>query len=173
MIFMYRRNHFYIYVVMVSLSLALLSFTAGAQPESSYRGRKYKSPPPTARVQVTVLRDVDGKPLENAAVVFHTMEDENDKGNMELKTNEDGKTLIDVLPIGDTVRLQVIAKGFQTFGDDYKLDKAEMAIEIRMKRPGKQYSVYENHPQAVEGGRSPEAAKPAAPPQPSQFQQPN
>ena len=35
---------------------------------------------------------------------------------MELKTNEDGKTIIDVLPIGDTVRLQIIASGFQTSG---------------------------------------------------------
>jgi hypothetical protein len=70
------------------------------------------------------------------------MEGEKDTGNMELKTNEDGKTVIDVLPIGDTVRLQIIAKGFQTFGDDYKIDKAEMAIEIRLKRPGEQYSIY-------------------------------
>ena len=68
------------------------------------------------------------------------MEGEKDKGNMELKTNEDGKTIIDVLPIGDTVRLQIIAKGFQTYGEDYKIDKAQMAIEIRMKRPGEQYS---------------------------------
>ena len=42
---------------------------------------------------------------------------------MELKSNEDGKTIIDVLPIGDTVRLQIIAKGFQTYGQDYKIDK--------------------------------------------------
>ena len=35
---------------------------------------------------------------------------------MELKTNEDGKAIIDVIPIGDTVRLQVIANGFQTYG---------------------------------------------------------
>ena len=70
-----------------------------------------------------MLRDVKGKPIENAAVVFHPMEGEKDKGNMELKTNEDGKTIIDVMPIGDTVRVQVIAKGFQTFGGDYKIDK--------------------------------------------------
>ena len=77
------------------------------------------------------------------------MEGEKDKGNMELKTNEDGKTIIDVLPIGDTVRLQVIAKGFQTFGQDYKIDKAQLAIEIRMKRPGEQYSIYKDHGEAA------------------------
>ena len=89
-----------------------------------------------------MVRDSTGKPIENAAVIFHPMEGERDKGNMELKTNEDGKTIIDVLPIGDTVRLQIIAKGFQTFGDDYKVDQAQMSIDIRMKRPGEQYSIY-------------------------------
>ena len=63
---------------------------------------------------------------------------------MELKTNEDGKAVIDVIPIGDTVRLQIIANGFQTYGRDYKVDKPEMSMEIRMKRPGAQYSVYKN-----------------------------
>jgi hypothetical protein len=81
------------------------------------------------------------------------MQGEKDEGNMELKTNEDGKTTIDVLPIGGTVRLQVIAKGFQTFGDDYKVDKADMSIEIRMKRPGEQYSIYKKHTETQEGGK--------------------
>jgi hypothetical protein len=81
---------------------------------------------------------------------------------MELKTNEDGKTIIDVLPLGATVRLQVIAKGFQTFGDDYKIEKGEMAIEIRMKRPGEQYSIYKKHPEVEEGGK--DSAPPAKAP---------
>ena len=58
---------------------------------------------------------------------------------MELKTNEDGKATIDILPLGGMVRLQVIAHGFQTYGEDYKVDKTELGIEIRMKRPGEQY----------------------------------
>ena len=64
---------------------------------------------------------------------------------MELKTNEDGKAMIDVIPIGDTVRLQVIAKGFKTYGQDFKVDKASLTMEVRMKRPGEQYSIYKNH----------------------------
>ena len=61
---------------------------------------------------------------------------------MELKTNEDGKAMIDVIPIGDTVRLQIIAKGFQTYGEEFKIDRPEISMEIRMKRPGEQYSIY-------------------------------
>lgn len=137
--------------------------------DTGKRGRKYKSPAPTARIEVTVLRDANGKPIENAAVVFHPMEGERDKGAMELKTNEDGKTIIDVLPLGDTVRLQIIAKGFQTFGDDYKIDKSEMAIEIKMKRPGEQYSIYKIHDTPANSGQStvtdkpPDSSKDAAP----------
>jgi|SRR5271166_2237873 len=154
MVTMVRRFLFCLCVVVASLGLILSSLTVSAQQNSSNRGRKYKSPPPTARIEVSVIRDANGKPIENAAVIFHPMEGERDKGNMELKTNEDGKTIIDVLPIGDTVRLQIIAKGFQTYGDDYKIDRTQMTIEIRMKRPGEQYSIYKNHPETSEGGKN-------------------
>jgi len=161
---MKRNSHFRLWIVVASLCLVLISLAAGAQQKSSDRGRKFKMPPPTARIEVTVVRDVNGKPIENAAVIFHPMLGEKDKGNMEQKTNEDGKTVIDVLPIGDTVRLQIIAKGFQTFGDDFVIDKAQIAIDIRMKRPGEQYSIYKDHPEATHGGTSPDAAKPVAQP---------
>jgi hypothetical protein len=90
---------------------------------------------------------------------------------MELKTNEDGKAVIDVLTIGYTVRMQIIAKGFQTFGDDFKIDKDKMAIDIRMKRPGEQYSIYKDHPEATQGGKSPDAGK-GTPPAPSPGDKP-
>ena len=63
--------------------------------------------------------------------------------------------------LGDTVRLQIIAKGFQTYGEDYKIDKPEMAIEIKMKRPGEQYSVYKNHDGTVDTGKRSDGANPA------------
>ena len=153
--------------------LAVVALVAGVlvghAQDTQKRGRKYKSAPPTARIDVTILRDVDGKPIENAAVIFHPMEGEKDKGNMELKSNEDGKAVIDVLPIGDTVRLQIIAKGFQTYGQDYKVDKPQLAIEVRMKRPGEQYSVYKDHPDDAKNQDKPKdeskpSDKPAPPP---------
>jgi hypothetical protein len=121
--------------------LAISGMTLGAQ-DPPHRGRKYKPPPPTSRIEVTVLRDADSKPIENASVIFHL---DGDRGNMELKTNEDGKSIIDVLPTGSTMRLQIIAKGFQTYGQDYKIDKSDMTFGIRMKRPGEQYSIYKPH----------------------------
>jgi len=128
------------------LAVALIGLTLTATAQSTdRRGRKYKAPPPTARLEVSVVRDTDAKPIENAAVIFHPIVNGHNEGNMELKSNEDGKALIDVLPIGNMVRLQIIAKGFQTYGQDYMIDKDEMALEIRMKRPGEQYSIYKPH----------------------------
>jgi 5-hydroxyisourate hydrolase-like protein (transthyretin family) len=162
MIPMQRRSLFRLSVFVAAFGLAVTLLAASAQ-DAPRRGRKYKAPPATARIEVTVLRDANGKPIENAAVVFHPMEGGKDKGAMELKTNEDGKTIIDVLPIGDTVRLQIIAKGFQTYGEDYKIDKAEMAVEIKMKRPGEQYSIYKPHDASAVGGKSANADKTATP----------
>ncbi|MGB8260391.1 MAG: carboxypeptidase-like regulatory domain-containing protein [Terracidiphilus sp.] len=164
---MLRRSFFSVCLLAVLAAAIFTPFSAAAQ-DSAKRGRKYKAPPATAKIEVTVLRDVDGKPIENASVIFHPMVNDRNKGNMELKTNEDGKTVIDVIPMGDTLRLQIIAKGFQTFGDDYPVDKAQMAIEVRMKRPGEQYSIYKPHPQADAGkGTAPATPdKPATPPVP-------
>lgn len=128
--------------VLALFGLVFGGFSLSAQDSS--RGRKYKPPPPTSRIEVTVLNNYNSKPIVNAAVVFHPMQGEKDDGDMELKTNEDGKTMIDVIPIGDTVRLQIIAHGYQTYGQDYKVEKGQMAIEIRLKRPGEQYSIYKD-----------------------------
>jgi hypothetical protein len=166
---MLRRSMFRLPVLIAGLGLIACSLAAHGQDDASKRGRKFKAPPPTARIEVTILKDVNGKPIENAAVVFHPMVGNKDEGNMELKTNEDGKTVIDVIPIGDTVRLQVIARGFQTYGEDYKIDKDQLGIEIRMKRPGEQYSIYKSHDLAPANSKSTDAtpAKDAAPAKPA------
>jgi hypothetical protein len=136
LILQYRRL---LAVAAVAFAVSLSSF-ANAQ-DSPNRGRKYVPPPTTAHVSVAVIKDVNGKPIENAAVVFHMVGEEG-KGNMELKTNQEGKAVIDVIPIGDSVTLQVIASGFQTFGQDYKIDTDSKEITVRLKRPAAQYSTY-------------------------------
>jgi hypothetical protein len=132
--------------------------------------RKYKAPPQASRIQVIILKDDNGKPVENAAVIFHPIQGDKDKGSLELKSNEDGKAIIDVIPIGDTVRLQIIANGFQTYGGDYKIDKPEVSLEVRMKRPGAQYSIYKmtdsstSNGAGASNGASPNSDKSSAPP---------
>ena len=103
----------------VVLTLVIVStFFAFAQQDK--RGRKYKAPPETMKVDILVVRATTGKPIPNAAVIFHPVNEKGKtEGAMELKTDLEGKTTLDVIPIGSTVRLQVIANGFQTFGNDY------------------------------------------------------
>jgi len=149
---MFRRSLHHLSILVAVFALVVTLLPAHGQ-DSNNRGRKFKPQPPASRVEVVVLRDVSGKPIENAAVIFHLL---GDKGNMELKTNEDGKTMIDVLETGSRVRLQVIAKGFQTYGDEFKIDKPEMSIEVKLKRPGEQYSIYKNHD--APAGADPKAA---------------
>ena len=135
------------------LTLCLLMgapFFLSAQDQK--RGRKYTPPPPTSKITVTVTKATNGKPIENAGVIFHPVKDGKDQGNMELKTNEEGKAVLEVIPIGDTVRLQIIAPGFQTYGADYQIDTDTKEIDVKMKRPGRQYSIYEKHEDAQVGG---------------------
>jgi len=92
------------------------------------------------------------------------IEGDHDKGVMELKTNEEGKCVIDVIPIGDTVRMQVIARGFQTSGEDFKVDKEDLKLTVRLRRPGEQFSIYKSHSGAQHTESAPAPEKQATPP---------
>lgn len=159
---MSRRSHLPYRLLLALVGFAVIAAGVGAQDTAKWN-RKYKSPPQSSRIEVTILKADNGKPIENAAVIFHPVEGDRDKGALELKTNEDGKAIIDVIPVGDTVRLQVIAHGFQTYGQDYKVDKAEMSMEVRMKRPGQQYSIYKDKGATANSGSGSGSDKPANP----------
>jgi hypothetical protein len=122
--------------------------------DSAKRGRKYKAPPETSHVEITVLRASTGKPVENASVIFHPLVDGKNSGNMELKTNDEGKATIDLLEIGSNVRLQIIKPGFQTYGEDYKIDKDTMTIEVKLNRPAEQYSTYKHAADAAKAEKA-------------------
>jgi hypothetical protein len=105
-------------------------------------GRKYKAPPDTSHIEVTVVKGFNKKPIMNAAVIFHPVKDGKDEGNLEMKSDPDGKAVIDVIPTGSAVRIQVIADGFATFAEDYQIDQPSRQILITMVRPKAQVSTY-------------------------------
>ena len=147
----------------VALAASLLVPCIAAAQESG-RGRKYVPPPPTAKITVTVTKATNGKPVENAAVIFHPIKNGKDEGGLELKTDENGKAKLDVIPIGDTLRLQVIALGYQTFGNDYPVKADTKEISVKLRHPAQQYSIYQQHTEQQVGGPTPEEqrAKPDA-----------
>lgn len=101
---------------------------------------------PMASVKVVVVRDASGKPVKNAQVVLHPVNKKGKatRGELDLKTNEEGRASIDGIPYG-SIEVQVLAPGLQTFGQDYEVKQPEIEITVRLKRPGEQYSTYENH----------------------------
>jgi hypothetical protein len=102
---------------------------------------------PTAILNFLVLKEDNGKPVRNAAVVLHAVNTrgQQEKGGMELKTDLDGKAIYEGVPYGK-LRVQVLANGFQTWGDDFDIDKDKVTITVKLKRPQKQFSVYDDQP---------------------------
>ena len=119
---------------------------------------------PSCDVKFLVVKDYNGKPIRNAAVVLHPVSKKGKqaRGGLELKTDNDGRTSIDGIPYGP-IRIQVLVPGFQTFGEDYLLDKPEQLITVKLKRPGGQYSIYDNHDAKKADDTKPAEQKPAEP----------
>src|SRR5690348_10162780 len=110
-----------------------------------------------ASLRFLVLKDYNGKPVRNAGVVMHPVQTngKQSRGGLELKTDSEGKASFDGVPYGK-LRVQVLAQGFQTYGDDYAIEKPTMEIRVKMKRPQGQYSIYEDHPEQKKEEPGPE-----------------
>ncbi|HET7209165.1 MAG TPA: carboxypeptidase-like regulatory domain-containing protein [Terriglobales bacterium] len=113
----------------------------------------------SADLKFLVIRDYNGKPVRNASVVLHPVEEgKQDKGGFQLKTDLEGRTSFDGVPYG-TLRIQVLAHGFQTFGEDYQVNEPTMEITIKLKRPSGQFSVYDDQNQSATPQEKPEEKK--------------
>ena len=156
----------------VTLSLALLSAAPAHAQDTGYRGRKYKAPPAVSHIEVEVLKGYNGKPVVNAAVIFHEVKDGVDEGNLEVKTNDEGKAKIDIIAIGSALDVQVIADGFATFAQQYKIAEASRDIQVKMLRPQAQISTYADH-HGEESARQPGVQEPNHPSTDPVIQTPN
>ncbi len=135
---------------------AVLALVAIASPVLA---QKDKEQEPTSVVNFLVIKDDNGKPVRNAAVIMHAVNSKGkqERGDMELKTDPDGKANFDGIPYG-MLRVQVLAQGYQTYGEDFDVEKPKMDFMIKLKRPQGQYSIYQDH------AKDPNAPKSDAPP---------
>ncbi len=92
------------------------------------------------------VKNVRGKPVERASVVVRFVEGRSIaklgkkiRTNWELRTNQDGVAKIPPVPQGK-ILIQVIAKGYQTFGETYDVNEDEKTIEIKLNPPQPQHS---------------------------------
>ncbi len=140
-------------ILVAAFALALLA------PASLVMAQKDKDEGPSSWIYFTVVKEDNGKPVRNAAVILHPVAEtgKQERGGLELKTDPDGKTNIDGIPYGK-LRIQVLAHGFQTYGEDFDIDKSKTEISIKLKRPQGQFSIYDGH--AQDSG----SPKPADPP---------
>jgi len=120
----------------------------------------------TALLKFLVIRDYNGKPVRNASVVMHPVnkKGKQERGGLQIKTDPDGKASFDGVPYGK-LRVQVLAEGLQTFGEDYEINKPAMEITVKLKRPQGQYSIYENQQNEKKDEKTQTPKEPNAKPQ--------
>ncbi len=102
-------------------------------------------PMTTLTVQVT---DTQGRPVDHADVIVRFKGSRSVKKlgrktpvSWEMRSNQSGVAKIPPIPQG-TIEVQVIAKNYQTFGDDFEVNEDEKTIPIQLKAPQQQYSVH-------------------------------
>lgn len=99
--------------------------------------------PPSSSLQFMVVKDSNGKPVRNAEIVLHPVDkngNQKEEG-LELKTHEDGRAEVSGVPYGK-FRVQVIAQGFRTYGEDYEINQPAQEFTIKLQKPTEQYSIY-------------------------------
>jgi hypothetical protein len=99
------------------------------------------------KIQVKVTND-DGKPVDRAGVVVKFVEGRSKiklgkkiMTRWETRTNQEGLARIPEIPQGK-ILVQVIAHGYQTFGDTIEVNDGEKTIEVKLKPPQPQYSAH-------------------------------
>lgn len=60
----------------------------------------------------------------------------------EVRTNQEGIAKIPPIPQG-SILVQVIAKGYQTFGQMFDIDEEKKTIEVKLNPPQEQYSSHQ------------------------------
>jgi hypothetical protein len=112
--------------------------TSQSQPAS--KDEKQQAPSDSATTKIRILvTDPNDKPVPNASVyvrynlpggLFHK-----DKlSELSFKTNQEGSLKVPEVPQGK-VLIQVIAKGWHTYGKWYDMDKDEESVTIKLEQP--------------------------------------
>ena len=107
---------------------------------------------PTQAADMTTLtisvKNPYGKPVEGASVIVkfvkgHSLTKLGKKirKEWELRTNQEGTITIPPIPQG-TILVQIIAKDYQTFGQNFDVDEPQKTIEIKLNPPQPQYSAH-------------------------------
>ena len=102
---------------------------------------------PMTKIDI-VVKNQSGKPVDRASVIVRFVEGHSIvklgkaiRTTFELRTNQEGEAQIPSIPQGK-IRIQVIAKGYQTFGEIYDITEEEKTVNIKLNPPQQQYSAH-------------------------------
>jgi archaellum component FlaG (FlaF/FlaG flagellin family) len=95
-----------------------------------------------------VVKTQSGKPVDRASLVVNFVQGHSVvklgkavRTTYELRTNQEGEATIPSIPQGK-IKVQVIAKGFQTFGQIFEIKDEEKTLDITLNPPQQQYSAH-------------------------------
>ena len=104
--------------------------------------------PPMTTLTIEVT-DQAGKPVDRAGVIIRFVKGhsviklgKSIKKEWEMRTGQDGRVTMPPIPQG-TILVQIIAKNYQTFGDNFDVDDPQKTITIKLNPPQSQYSAHE------------------------------
>lgn len=95
------------------------------------------------------VKTPSGNPVDRASVIVKFV-----KGRAKMKlgkkilktwetrTNQEGLAKIPPIPQG-SIQVQVIAKGYQTFGQIFEIDEEQKTVEVKLNPPQDQYSSHQ------------------------------
>jgi len=96
-----------------------------------------------------VVKTQGGHPVDRASVVVRFVQGHSIvklgkavRTTFELRTNQDGEAKIPSIPQGK-ILVQVIAKGYQTFGQTFDVNEDEKTLDVTLNPPQQQYSAHE------------------------------
>jgi hypothetical protein len=102
---------------------------------------------PTTKLTV-IVKSQSGRPVDRASVVVRFVEGrsiaklgKHVRTTFELRTNQQGEAIIPEIPRG-RFRVQVIAKGYQTYGQVFEANQPEKTVDVMLNPPQQQYSAH-------------------------------
>jgi len=102
---------------------------------------------PMTKLSIQV-KTQSGHPVDRASVVVRFVKGHSViklgkavRTTFELRTNQEGEANIPTIPQGQ-IQIQVIAKGYQTFGQVFTVEEEEKTIPITLNPPQQQYSAH-------------------------------
>lgn len=127
-------------ILLALLALPLLQMAAFGQSKKDKSRADHDGG--TARLRIEVTGGPQKKPVPEASVYVKFAEKRtllpNKKIELNLKTSQEGVARSPEIPQG-RILIQIVAPGWQTFGEWYEIRKSERTIQIHLKRPKRRW----------------------------------